>query len=148
VKYIDILKVVAEISTLIGTKNAKGQTNQCPDVNRIIFAAKMVRDIMYLRMTIMAAGNAVIGPCRYDLVEFNLTIRLPCFGETRLEETSTTAATVVVGFIGCHFYQILFTDYRFYDKSEIIRHRIAVALADNLAGILNGEFDFSVLIPL
>ena len=79
----------------------------------------------------------------YEVIT-NLSIRLPCFGETRLEETSTTAATVVVGFIGCHFYQILFTDYRFDDKSEIISHNIAVAFPDDLAGILNGEFDFSV----
>jgi hypothetical protein len=47
-----------------------------------------------------------------------------------------------------HVHKIFFADHGLDHKAEIFGNGIAVALANNLAGVLNREFNFQVLIPI
>jgi hypothetical protein len=47
-----------------------------------------------------------------------------------------------------HINKVLFSDYRFYHKAQVFGNRIPIAFADDLAGVLYGEFDFKIFIPV
>jgi hypothetical protein len=47
-----------------------------------------------------------------------------------------------------HIDKILFTHHRFHRVPQVFGHRIPKTLADKLAGILNCEFDFQILVPV
>lgn len=113
-----------------------------------VFAAEMMADIMHLGMAVMTAGNAVIGPGLDDLVELDLAVGSPLLGIARLQEAAATTAAIVVRFVRRHLDDVLFTNHRFDDEAEIIGNRIAKALADDLAGILDGESDAEIFIPV
>ena len=147
-KNVYILQVVAQISPLVGSEDSKRQTDERPDMNGAERSAEMMTDIMHLGMAVMAAGNAVIGAGGHDLVEFDLAVFPAGFGITRLQEAATTAATVVIRLVRCHLDDVFFPYHRLYDKSQIIGNNIAEAFSDDLAGILNSECDFALLVPV
>ena len=113
----------------------------------VIMATKMMADIVYLGMAVVATSDAVIGTGSYNLIKFHLAIGAPRFGKTRLQETATTTAAVVVRFIGSHLDDVFLANHRLHDKAQIIGRRITKALADDLAGILHREFNLAVLVP-
>jgi len=47
-----------------------------------------------------------------------------------------------------HFNKIFFTHNRFHRIPKIFGHRIPKGLSHQLAGILNREFDFQILVPI
>jgi hypothetical protein len=47
-----------------------------------------------------------------------------------------------------HVDKIFFPDYRFYHKAQVVGNRVSITLAYDLAGILNGEFNFQVFVPI
>ena len=104
--------------------------------------------IMNLGMAVMAACNTIVGASCNDLIVFQLTVIPSCISEPGLEESSPTAAAVIVGFIRCHLDDIFFTNHRFYDETQVICHRISISFADNLAGILDSERYLSLFIPV
>ena len=108
----------------------------------------MMPDIMDLGMAVMATGNAVIGAGGDNLVKFDLAIGSTFLGISRLQETTATAAAVIVRFIRRHFDDIFFADHRLDNKAQIVGDRIAEAFANNLTRILDGEFDFQIFVPL
>ena len=107
----------------------------------IVRAAKMMANIVDLGMTVVAASDTVIGTGGQDLVEFNLAVFPAFFGVPRLQESAAATAAVIIRLVWRHFDDIFFADHCFDDKTKIIGHRIAKALADNLTGILDGEGD-------
>ena len=147
-KDIDILKVVAQIGTLVRPQYPQRQTEQCPDVHRVVCGAVVMGKIMHLGMTIMTAGNAVVGPGGDNLVILELPVVPSGISETRLEKTAATTAAVVVGLVRGHFDDIFLTDDGLDHKAQIICHLIPIALADDLAGILDGKGDLALAIPL
>ena len=56
----------------------------------------MMRDVMNLRVAVVAACYTVIGTCFNYLIKFILAVGPALLLESRLEETAATAATVVV----------------------------------------------------
>lgn len=78
----------------------------------------------------------------------DLAVLPPGFLVTGLEETAAAAAAEVVGFIRGHLNKIFFAHSRFDHKADVISRRIPVAFPDNLAGILYGEFDLKVFVPI
>jgi len=117
-------------------------------MNGLECSAKMMRQIVYLSVAIMTARDAVVRAGCGDLVKLNPAIGPPRLRVSGLQEAPAPAATVVVRFIRRHFDYILLTDYRLDNKPQIIRHLIAITLADNLAGILNGKFYAQVFVPV
>ena len=65
-----------------------------------------------------------------------------------MEEAAASAATIVVGFVRSHFNDVFLTDNRFNDETEIFGYLVAIALADDLAGVLNGKRDSPILVPV
>jgi len=98
-------------------------------------------------VTVVARRNTVIGVGRHDLVEFAFAVISSGFRESRLKEPAPAAAAVVVGLVGRHVYEILFAHNCFDNIPHVFRHRIAKALANQLAGVLNRELDLQVLVP-
>ena len=70
------------------------------------------------------------------------------FFEARLQEAATTTAAVVVGFIGVHLRNVFLTHRLGNCKPEVVCNFVAEAFTYNLAGILNSELNFQVLVPV
>lgn len=104
-------------------------------------------EIVYLGMAVVAAGDAIVCTGFHNLIIFQPSVGAALIGVTRLQEASAAAAAVVVGFVGRHFNDIFFSHYRFDDISQIICDDVTIAFANDLAGVLNGKFDFPVLVP-
>ena len=103
---------------------------------------------MDLSVTIMTGSDRVCCPGINNLFGFEATIFSTGIGKSRLEESSATAATVVVGHIGCHVDEVLFADHLFDHIAQIFSHRVAEGLSDKLARILNGKGYLEVLVPV
>ena len=65
-----------------------------------------------------------------------------------MQESSTTATAVVVGFIWCHVDEVFRTDNLFHYVAQIVRHRVAKGFSNQLARILDGELDLQVFVPV
>ncbi len=65
-----------------------------------------------------------------------------------MEETTPATATIIVRFIRLHVDEIFLAHYGLHNKPKIIGYGIAEALANDLAGVLDGEFDTQVLVPV
>lgn len=65
-----------------------------------------------------------------------------------MQKTAAPAAIKIVGAVGLHIDKVFFAHHRLDHEAEIFGNGIAVALADNLARILNREFDFQVFVPI
>jgi len=103
---------------------------------------------MNLSMTVMAAGNTVIGACFDYLVELEFTVGSAFLSIPGLEEAAAAAATVIIGFVRRHFDDILCSDNLLHDIAQVISNGIAISLAYDLTGILNGKLDFTLFIPV
>lgn len=147
-KNVYLFQIVSQVGPLVGTEDAKRETDQRPDMHCVVGAAKMMSDIVHLGMTVVAAGYTVIGPGGHDLVELDPAVLAAFLGVSRLQESPAAAAAVIVRFVRRHFNDVFFADHRFDDKPEIIGNCIAIALPDDLAGVLDGEGDAQFLIPV
>jgi len=65
-----------------------------------------------------------------------------------LQRAAAAAAAVVVRFIRGHINEVLFTNHCLNYKPQVISHRIAQRLPDELAGVLNRKLDLQVLVPV
>jgi hypothetical protein len=148
VKDVDFLEVITQVFAFIGAQYAKGEADQGPQVNHRVAAAVMLAEFVDLRVAVVAAGDAVIGTRRFDLLIFEFAVLEALFFETGLEKSAATAATEVVGAVGLHVDEILFTHDGFDHEAKIFGNRITEAFAHDLAGILYGKLDFQVLVPV
>jgi hypothetical protein len=111
-------------------------------------AFKVLVQEVNLGVTVVTGGDAIIGACGQDLVGLDLAEFGPLFLVIGLLGTATAAATEVVGLVGVHVDEVFFTNYRFNNKSEILGNGIAQGFTDQLTGVLTGEFDFEVFVPI
>ncbi len=65
-----------------------------------------------------------------------------------MQETAAAAAAVVVGAVGKHVDEIFLAHDGFYNKPQILCHRIAKTFSYELARVLNRKLDFQVLVPV
>jgi hypothetical protein len=65
-----------------------------------------------------------------------------------LQETAAAAAAVVVGHVGGHVNKVFFPNHGFDHKTKILGAFITEAFADDVAGILDGELDLEVFVPV
>lgn len=103
---------------------------------------------MYLSMAVMARCYAVCRSGFFYLLIFYFSIGAPCFGITRLKKAASASAAVIVRPVRRHIDKVLFADYRFNNKPQILGNRVAKAFSHKLAGILNRKFNLQILIPL
>jgi hypothetical protein len=103
---------------------------------------------MDLGVAVVAAGNAIVGARLFDLLIFEPAVFEALLLEAGLEETTAAAATKIVGPVGLHVDKIFFSHHGLYDKAQIFGDGIAVTFAHDLAGVLYGEFDIQISIPI
>ena len=108
----------------------------------------MLSQIMHLCMAVVARGDGILSPCGLNLVKLYPAILTALFGKSRLQKTTAAAATVVVGLIWRHIDEVFSTDYLFHHITQVIGHGVPESFSDKLAGILNGEGNFQVLVPV
>lgn len=117
-------------------------------MNHRIMAAVMFAEFVNLGVAVVACRDAVVRPGRLDLFVFQFPVGQPLFLEAGLEKTTPAAATVVIRLIGYHVDKVLFAHDGFHHEAQIVGNGIAVGLAYDLAGILDGELDLEVLVPV
>jgi len=81
-------------------------------------------------MTVMAWGNGILSAGIHDLFRFQFTVRTPCIRKSRLQESTTAAATIVVGLVGSHIDEIFFTNDLLNNVAEIIGNGVTEGLSD------------------
>ena len=144
----DVLEIITQIFPFVGSENAQRQTDQGPQVYNGIVAAVMFTQFVNLCMTIVASCDAVIGAGGLDLLIFQFAVSQTLFLVTGLEKAAATATAVIVGPVGRHVHEIFFSHHGFNDIAQIFGNGVAIAFADDLAGILNRKFDFEILVPV
>jgi hypothetical protein len=108
----------------------------------------MRAELMDLGVAIVATGNAVVGTRSLDLLIFQPAIFEPLRLESGLKKTAAPAATKIIGPVGLHVDEVIFPHHRLDHKAEIFGDGVAVALANDLAGILHRELDFQIRVPV
>jgi hypothetical protein len=111
-------------------------------------AVIMFGQVMDLGMAVMTRGDGILSAGILDLFDLQPSILTAGFGKSRLQETTTAAATVVVGLVGRHVDEIFLADHLFHHIAQIIGHGITEGFSYQLTGILDGESDFQVLVPV
>jgi hypothetical protein len=82
----------------------------------MVIPIKMRAQIADLRMAVMAGRNTIISTRVLDLIEFQFSKVTSGFSEPGLQISSPATATVIVGSVGMHVNEMLFTHNRFDDK--------------------------------
>ena len=113
-----------------------------------IIAAVMLTELMNLGMTVVAAGDTVIRAGLLDLLILQPAEFQSLLFHAGLQKTAAAAATVIIGPVGDHINKIFFTDHRFDHVSQVFGNGIAKRLAYDLTGVLDGEFNLEVLVPV
>lgn len=96
----------------------------------------------------MAGGYNIFGPGLHDLVMLEFAVGLSGSFVAGLQKSASSAATEVVGFVGPGINKVFFTNAGLEHVSHVIGNRITKCFANQVAGILNGELDFKVLVPV
>ena len=147
-KDVDFLKVVTQVFALVGAQNTKGKADQGPQVNHRIAAAVMLAEFVDLSVAVVAAGDAIVGTGGFNLLILENAVLKALLFEAGLEESTAATATEVVGSVGLHVDEILFSNHGFDHKAKIFGNRVTIAFTNYLAGVLHRKFDFQVLVPV
>ncbi len=147
-KYVHFLEVVAKVFPFIGAENAHGEADQGPQMHGLPCVVPLVGQVVNLGVAVVAGSNGVLRPGCQNLLGLEFAVGPPLIRESGLEESTAAAATEVVGAVGMHVDEVLFPDHRFHDEPQVLRHRVAEGFSYQLAGILDGELDFPVLVPI
>ena len=113
-----------------------------------IIAAVMLAELMNLGMAIMAAGDTVVRAGFFNLFVLQPPEFQTLFFHPGLQKPAAAAAAIVVGTVGDHIDKIFFADNRFDHVSQIFGNRIPKSLAHDLTRVLDGKFNFEVLVPI
>ncbi len=71
---INVLEIIAKIFAFIWPKYSQGEADNGPKMHGIVFAAKVVPDIVNLGMTVVATCDAVISTSCSNLIKFEFPI--------------------------------------------------------------------------
>jgi len=146
-KHIHILQIVPQIFPFFGSQNTHGQADQGPQMDRVISTVEMIAQIVNLGMAVVAGGDAILSTGCFDLIQFQPAIFMTGLGVSGLQITASAPAAIVVGPVGLHVDEVVFTHHRPDHKPQIFRNGVTKTLANKLTGVLNREFDFPVCVP-
>ena len=147
-EYIHFFQIIPQVFPFVRSEYSQRKADQRPKVDHRVITTIMLTQFMNLSMAVMTSGNTVIGSRGFDLIIFQLSIYQTLFLESGLQKSATTATAVVIGSVGLHINKIFFTHHRLNHETKIFSDRITIAFSNNLARILNGEFDLQILVPI
>ena len=110
--------------------------------------SRMFRQIMNLGMAVVAGRDAVSRLGCQDLICFAFAVGAPFIRKTGLQEPAAAAAAEIVGFVGIHLDKIFFTHHGLDHIAQVFGHGVAESFSNQLAGVLNGKLDLTVLVPV
>ena len=137
-----------QVFSFVGSQYSQRQADERPHMHDAVIAFVVFAEFVNLCMAVVASGDAVIRTGCLDLIVFESAEFQAVFLESGLQKPAAAAAAIIVGSIGDHVDKIFFTHNRFHDETEIFRDGIAIAFTDNLAGVLDRELDFQILVPV
>ncbi len=108
----------------------------------------MLAQFMYLGMTVMAAGNTVISPGCLDLLILQSPVFQPLILEAGLEKPPAPAAAEIIGSVGGHVHKVFLSHNRPDHIPQVFGYGVAITFPDDLARILYGKLDLSLLVPV
>ncbi len=117
-------------------------------MNDGIIAAVMLTELMNLSMALKAAGDTVIRTGILYLFVLQPAEFQTLIFHAGLEETAPAAAARIVGLVGSHIYKVFFSDDRFDHESQIFGNGLPITFAHDLTGVLDGKFNFQILVPI
>ncbi len=147
-KDIDLFQVITQVLPLVGTEDPQREANQGPQVHHRVSTPVMFAEFVNLGVTVVTTRNAVVGAGGLDLSIFESAVFKALLLIPGLQETAAAAATKIVGPVGLHVDKIFFAHHRLDHIAKVFGDGVAVAFANDLAGVLNREFDFQVLVPV
>jgi hypothetical protein len=147
-EYSDLFEVFLQVLAFVGPEDTKGQADEGPQVNHTVIGAVMFAQFMDLGMAVVAGGDTIIRLGCLDLPVLDLPVLESFFLEPGLQEAATAAAAEVVRAVGVHVDEVFFADHGFDHEAQVFGNRVPVALTDDLAGVLDREFDLQVLVPV
>jgi hypothetical protein len=147
-KNIDLLEVVAKVFALVGSQDTQRQADQGPEVHHLIMSLEVFAEFVDLRVAVVAGRHAIGGARGLDLLVLEPAVTQPGFLVAGLQEPTPTAAAIVIGTVGHHIDEVLLPHHGFDNEAQILGNGIAVALAYDLAGVLDGELDAQILVPI
>ena len=111
-----------------------------------VATAIVLAELVNLGVAVVTASDAIIG---FGIL--NLIIFLAAKFQARLFVSGlqeTTATAIIVGAVRGHLDKVFLAHNGFNHESQVFGDRISVAFVHDLAGILDGEFDFQVSVPI
>ena len=143
-----ILEIISQIFAFVRSEYSQGKTDECPHVNDGVIAPEVLTQLMDLGVTIVTAGDTIIRTGGFNLLIFYFSELHSLFFEAGLEKATAATAAIIVGPVGLHIDEILFTHHGLDDIAQIFRDGVTIRLPHNLTGILNGKLYFQVLVPI
>jgi hypothetical protein len=141
-EYIHFFQVISQVFPFVWPEYSQRKADERPKMYDRVVSAIVLAQFMDLGMAVVAPGNAVIGAGRLDLLIFQFPILQALILEPGLQESAAAAAAVVVGAVWLHVDEIFLAHHGFDHIPQVFGNGIAIALSDNLTGILNRELDF------
>jgi len=114
----------------------------------VVVAAEVLAQFMDLGVAVVAGRDAVGRAGFLDLGIFDFAVGEALFFEPGLEEAAAPTATEVVALVRVHVDKVLFADHGLDHKAQVVGRLITIGLADDLAGILDGELDAKLFVPV
>ena len=145
---VDLFEVVSQVLSFVGAQNTQREADQGPQMNHVVVAAVVFGQLVDLGVAVVTAGDTIGGAGGLDLIVLLLAVGQAFVLESGLEEAAAAATAEVVGFVGLHVDEVFFTYNGFNHKAQVVGNGVAVALPDDLAGVLNREFDLQVFVPV
>jgi hypothetical protein len=108
---------------------------------------QLVTQIVDLGVAVVAGGDGVGRFGGQDLIGLELAVGPAFIRVSGLQEPAAAAAAKVVGAVGVHVDEVLFTDHRLDHEAQVLGDRVTECFSYQLAGVLDGELDFAVLVP-
>jgi hypothetical protein len=140
-EYIHFFQIISQVFPFVRSEYSQRKADEGPEVDDRIVSAVMLAQLVNLGMAVVASGNAVIRAGRLYLLIFESAVFQALILEPGLKESAAAAAAIVIGSVGLHVDEVFFAHHGFDHKPKILGNGIAIALADDLAGILNRELD-------
>jgi len=103
---------------------------------------------MNLGMAVMAASNYIGSLGSLYLLVLDFSVKKSFFFKTGLEISAATAAAEVIALVWIGIHKILFAHACLNDITDVISCCVAKGFADNIAWVLNGEFNLEILVPI
>jgi len=117
-------------------------------VNHVILCAVVLAQLVDLGVAVVATGDAVSGAGLLDLGVFDLAVGETLFLVPGLEEAAAATAAEVVALIGVHVDEVLFANHGLDDETQVVGGFISEGFPDDLTGILDGELDAQLFVPV